>query len=211
MLFRSQIILEITKCTLLIILSTFLFAQSSLFAIKLGNFTANILSQKNITISNNILDMYVKHSEGYIDSDNYEKENIKSILSNNTFTKLKKYNDKYITSSNWTLPDEKEYKYSINWIMATIVGAFFLYSLFFSGMMLAKRQIEFLFLFVISPIVFACSVGNKQRRSTLYELLTSLILQGAVIMLIIALTSLVIEQINLTTFFLDFLLITLLV
>lgn len=111
------------------------------------------------------------------------------------------YNDKYVTSSRWILPDEKDYKYSINWIMAIIVGGFFLYSLFFCGMMLARRQIEFLFLFVISPIVFATSIGNKERRNAVVQQLVSLMLQGAVIMLIISLTAIVMGQINETTFF----------
>jgi hypothetical protein len=111
------------------------------------------------------------------------------------------YNDKYVTSARWILPDKKDYKYSINWILAIIVGGFFLYSLFFSGMMLARRQIEFLFLFVISPVIFATSVGNKERRSAVIQQLVSLMLQGAVIMLIISLTAIVMGQINETTFF----------
>lgn len=68
-------------------------------------------------------------------------------------------------------------------------------------MMLARRQIEFLFLFVISPIVFATSIGNKQRRSAVIEQLVSLILQGAVVMMIIGITVIVMQSINSTTFF----------
>ena len=59
-------------------------------------------------------------------------------------------------------------------VIAIIIGGFFLYALFFSGMMLARRQLEFLFLFVISPVVFATSIGNKQRRSAVIEQLVSL-------------------------------------
>ena len=124
-------------------------------------------------------------------------------IQNDTFTKKKMYKDKFVTDDKFILPDEEDYKYSINWIMAIIVGGFFLYSLFFSGMMLARRQIEFLFLFTISPIIFATSVGNKERRSALFQQLVSLILQGAVIMLIITLTALIMQQINSTTFFSD--------
>ena len=51
--------------------------------------------------------------------------------------------------------------------MTIIVGGFFLYALFFSGMMLARRQIEFLFLFLISPIVFATSFGLGVGASAL--------------------------------------------
>ena len=87
--------------------------------------------------------------------------------------------------------------------MAIIVGGFFLYDLFFSGMMLARRQIEFLFLFVISPVIFATSIGNKQRRGAVFEQLVSLILQGAVVMLIISLTAILMQAIQSTTFFED--------
>lgn len=67
--------------------------------------------------------------------------------------------------------------------------------------MLARRQLEFLFLFVISPVVFATSIGNKQRRSAVIEQLVSLMLQGAVVMLIISLTGIVMQEISATTFF----------
>lgn len=68
-------------------------------------------------------------------------------------------------------------------------------------MMLARRQIEFLFLFLISPIVFATSIGNKQRRSAVIEQLVSLIFQALVVMIIISITVLVMMAINNTTFF----------
>ena len=70
-------------------------------------------------------------------------------------------------------------------------------------MMLARRQLEFLFLFVISPVVFATSIGNKQRRSAVIEQLVSLMLQGAVVMLIISLTGIIAKEIGATTFFSD--------
>ena len=85
--------------------------------------------------------------------------------------------------------------------MAIISGGFFLYSLFFVGIMLGRRQIEFLFLFSISPIVFATSVCNKQRRGSVIEQLVSLTLQSAVVMLIVNLTVMVMQEINVTTFF----------
>src|SRR5574344_2859339 len=150
-----------------------------------------------------MLTMYVTHSDGYKDSDEFKNENISNNIKNDNFNNKKMYNDKYTTSAKWILPDEKDYKYNIHWLMAIIVGGFFLYALFFSGMMLAKRQIEFLFLFVISPIIFATSIGNKQRRSAVIEQLVSLMLQGAVIMLIISLTAIVMQAVNGTTFFSD--------
>lgn len=198
---NEQIVKEIFKCGFLIIMSIFLFVQCSDFSIKLSNYTSSIFSSNNMSLGNNMLSQYVTYTDSYIVSDDYKKEDINKFIKNNTFTTKKMYNDKFVTNSKWILPDEKDYKYSINWIMGIIVGGFFLYALFFSGMMLARRQIEFLFLFVISPIIFATSIGQKQRRQAVYEQLVSLILQGAVVMLIIGLTALLMKAIQGTTFF----------
>ena len=195
------IVKEIIKCGILIIMSTFLFVQASTFSIKLAGFTSNIFASGGTTLSASMETMFIDYSDGYKDSDEFKGEDIAKNIKNGNFDGKKMYNDKYVTSSRWILPDEKDYKYSINWIMAIIVGGFFLYSLFFCGMMLARRQIEFLFLFVISPIIFATSIGNKERRSAVVQQLVSLMLQGAVIMLIISLTAIVMGQINETTFF----------
>ena len=197
----QQIVMETFKCGLLVIMSVFLFTQANSFSAKLSGYTSSIFSNNNITISDTMLGMYVNHSDGYKESDEFKNENIEANLKNDNFTKKRMYNDKYVTSSRWILPDKKEYKYDINWIMAVIVGGFFLYALFFSGMMLVRRQIEFLFLFLISPIIFATSIGNKQRRSAVIEQLVSLMLQGAVVMLIISITIIVMQSINATTFF----------
>ena len=197
----QQIVMETFKCGLLVIMSVFLFTQANSFSAKLSGYTSSIFSNNNITISDTMLGMYVNHSDGYKESDEFKNENIEANLKNDNFTKKRMYNDKYVTSSRWILPDKKEYKYDINWIMTVIVGGFFLYALFFSGMMLARRQIEFLFLFLISPIIFATSIGNKQRRSAVIEQLVSLMLQGAVVMLIISITIIVMQSINATTFF----------
>ena len=197
------IVKEIIKCGMLILLSTFIFIQASTFSIKLAGFTANIFSKDNVTISNSMLTMFIDYTDGYKESDEFQGENIAKNVSNGNFDGKEMYNDKYVTSSRWILPDKKDYKFSINWILSIIVGGFFLYSLFFSGMMLARRQIEFLFLFVISPIIFATAIGNKERRSAVIQQLVSLMLQGAVIMLIISLTAIVMGQINETTFFSD--------
>lgn len=195
------IVKEIVKCGMLIIFSTFLFVQASIFSVKLAGFTSNIFDNKKISLSDSMLSMYIDYSDGYKDTDDFKAGNIEKDIKNGNFNGKKMYNDKYVTSSKWILPDEKDYKYHINWIMATVVGGFFLYSLFFCGMMLARKQIEFLFLFIISPIVFATSVGNKDRRSAVTQSLVSLILQGAVIMLIISLTAIIMREINDTVFF----------
>lgn len=199
----SKLVTEIVKSTLFVLLSVFLFAQVSTLSIKLSGFTASIFSNNNVTISDNMLTMFVDYSKQYKLSDEFKKEDYKSKIKNDDFTNAKMYNDKFTTNDKWILKDEKDYKYSINWILSIIVGGFFLYALFFSGMMLARRQLEFLFLFVISPIVFATSIGNKQRRSAVIEQLVSLMLQGAVVMLIISLTALVTKEIGATTFFSD--------
>lgn len=197
----ENIVKEIAKCGVLILMSTFLFVQASTFSIKLAGFTSNIFSTSKLSISDSMLTMFIDYSDGYKDSDEFKGEDIAKNVKNGNFNGKKMYNDKYVTSSHWILPDEKDYKYKINWIMSVIVGGFFLYALFFCGMMLARRQIEFLFLFAISPIVFATSIGNKERRGAVVQSLVSLMLQGAVIMLIISLTAIVMKQINDTTFF----------
>lgn len=199
----EQIIREIFKCGLLILMSTFIFAQSNNLSINLSGFASSAFTSSNITIGDNMVSQYVVHSDSYKTSDDYQKEDISKYIQNDDFKNKEMYNDKFVTGKKWVVMDKKEYKYSVNWIMAIIVGGFFLYALVFSGMMLARRQIEFLFLFCISPIVFATSVGNKQRRSAVYELLVSLILQAAVVMLIIGLTALLMKSIQGTIFFAD--------
>ncbi len=197
----NQIVMEIVKCSVLVLMSVFLFSQANSFSMKLSGYTSSVFTNNGITLSDSMLGMYITHSDGYKNSDEFKNENIIDNLKNDNFTKKRMFNDKYVTSKKWILPDEKDYKYSINWLMAIIVGGFFLYALFFSGMMVARRQIEFLFLFIISPIVFATSIGNKQRRSAVIEQLVSLILQGAVVMMIIGITVIVMQSINSTTFF----------
>ena len=197
----QEIVKEIIKCGFLVILSTFLFSQSSTLSIKMSGYTATAFTSNNVSIGDNMLTQYVTFTDQYKVSDEYKKEDYATAISNDTFTNKKMYNDKFTTNDRWILPDEEDYKYSINWIMAIIVGGFFLYALFFSGMMLARRQIEFLFMFVASPIIFATSIGNKQRRSAVIETLVSLILQAAVIMLIIGLTAIIMKSIQSTVFF----------
>lgn len=197
----EQIIREIIKCGFLVLLSTFLLVQSSTLSIKLSGYTATSFTSNNMSLADNMLTQYITYTDSYKVSDEFKKEDISTYLKNDTFTNKKMYNDKFTTNDRWILPDEEEYKYSINWIMAIIIGGFFLYALFFSGMMLARRQIEFLFLFVASPIIIATSIGVKERRSALYQQLVSLILQGAVVMLIIGLSAILMKNIQETTFF----------
>lgn len=197
----QQLVTEIFKASLFVILSVFLFAEVSTFSIKLSNYTANMFSSNDITLSDSMLTMYVDYTEQYKISDEFLAEDYGAYIKNDTFTNGQLYNDKFVTNDRWIRSDEQDYKYKVNWILSIIVGGFFLYALFFSGMMLARRQLEFLFLFIISPVVFATSIGNKQRRSAVIEQLVSLMLQGAVVMLIINLTAIVAQAVDSTTFF----------
>lgn len=199
----GKIVMEIVKCSVLVLMSVFLFSQANDFSIKLSGWTGNLFQNNDTSMSTEMLNMYVVHADGYKESEEFKNENIYEELKTKRFTDKEMYNDKYVTSSRWIMPDKTDYKYDINWIMAIIVGGFFLYSLFFSGMMVARRQIEFLFLFIISPVIFATSIGNKQRRSAVIEQLVSLILQGAVVMLIITLAVIIIQAINSSVFFAD--------
>ena len=199
----KNIIMEIVKCGTLIMMSTFLFVQVSNFSITLSNYTGNIFeSSTNTKMSDTMQTMFISYRDGYKNSDKFkEDKSIEQLVKSGSFNDDELYISKYVTKSRIILSDEKDYKYDINWIMAILCGGFFLYSLFFAGIMLGRRQIEFLFLFSIAPIVFATSVGNKQRRGAVIEQLVSLALQSAVVMLIVSLTVMVMQEIGTTTFF----------
>ena len=199
----KTIMVEIAKCGALIMLSTFLFVQVSNFSIKLANYTGSIFeTSTNSTMSKTMLGMFISYKDNYKNSDKFkESKTIKQLIDDDSFDKDELYIDKYVTKSRIILSDKKDYKYEINWLMAVICGGFFLYSLFFAGIMLGRRQIEFLFLFCISPIVFATSVCNKQRRGAVIEQLVSLALQSAVVMVIVSLSVMVMQEVNVTTFF----------
>src|SRR5574344_262217 len=199
----KNIIMEIVKCGTLIMMSTFLFVQVSNFSITLSNYTGNIFeSSTNTKMSDTMLTMFISYRDGYKNSDKFkEDKSIEQLVKNGSFNDDELYISKYVTKSRIILSDEKDYKYDINWIMAILCGGFFLYSLFFAGIMLGRRQIEFLFLFAIAPVVFATSVCNKQRRGAVVEQLVSLALQSAVVMLIVSLSVMVMQEVNTTTFF----------
>ncbi len=199
----KMIVVDSIKCGLLIMLSTFMFIQVSNFSITLSNYTGNIFeSNTNSMISNNMLEMFITYKDDYKNSDKFsETKSISDLVNSGEFSKNELYLEKYVTKSRIIFADDKDYKYNINWIMAILCGGFFLYSLFFAGIMLGRRQIEFLFLFAIAPIIFATSVCNKQRRGAVIEQLVSLVLQSAVVMLIVSLVSMIMQQINITTFF----------
>ncbi len=199
----KMIIMEVVKCGTLIMMSTFLFVQVSNFSITLSNYTGNVFeTSTNTKMSDSMLTMFISYTDHYKNSEKFsETKSIGELVKSGSFNDDELYLAKYVTKSKVILSDEKDYKYDVNWIMAIISGGFFLYSLFFAGIMLGRRQIEFLFLFSIAPIVFATSVCNKQRRGAVIEQLVSLALQSAVVMLIVSLTVMVMQEINTTTIF----------
>lgn len=198
-----SIITEIGKCGMLIMMSTFLFVQVSNLSITLSNYTGDIFeSSTNTSMSDTMLTMFITYNDGYKNSDKFdESKSIAEVVKDGTFNSEELYISKYVTKSKLIFADDKDYKYDINWILAIICGGFFLYSLTFAGIMLGRRQIEFLFLFCIAPIVYATSICNKQRRGAVIEQLVSLTLQSAVVMLIVNLSVMVMQQVNATTFF----------
>ena len=185
----KMIMTEIAKCGVLIMMSTFLFVQVSNFSMTLSNYTGSIFeSSNNSTMSDSMLTMFISYRDGYKNSEEFnENKSISELVKSGSFDSDELYLSKYVTKSRIILSDKKDYKFEIDWLMAVICGGFFLYSLFFAGIMLGRRQIEFLFLFSISPIVFATSVCNKQRRGAVIEQLVSLAPQSAVVMLIVSL------------------------
>ena len=199
----NQIVTEVIKCGILILISTFLFVQISTFSIQLSGYAGSILNtnNNNTTLGTELLINYIDYADDYKNSDKFENDDYKSQVKDGSFSSSQHYNDKYTIKERLIRSDERDYKYKIQWIMAILCGGFFLYALVFSSIMLARRQIEFLFLFVISPIVYATSICNKQRRGALVEQLVSLTLQSAVVILIINITALITIQINATTFF----------
>lgn len=197
----NQIVTETVKCGILVLISTFLFVQISTFAIQLSGYVSGIITTNtNETLGSALLMNYIEFNSDYKTSEEFENENYKEDITNGSFGKYEKYNDKYVVEDK-LFADKKQYKYDIEWILSILCGGFFLYSLVFSAILLAKRQIEFLFIFLLSPIIFATSVCNKQRRGALIEQLVSLTLQASVVILIINITVIIAGAINGTTFF----------
>lgn len=87
-----------------------------------------------------------------------------------------------------------------NKALLLLVGFFLVYAMFFSGIMLARRQLEMLLMFFFSPIIFACSICNKQRRQSLYEQLSSLVIQAGAVMLVLGIGARLISQISILNF-----------
>lgn len=198
----NTILAEVFKCGALLFLSTFLFVQVSTFSIRLTGYVSTVFTGKDTTeLGTALLINYIDYSNGYKKSDEFEKEDYEKLIKNGKFESEQHFNDKYVVKEHIIRSDERDYKYDIQWVVAIICGGFFLYALVFSALMVARRQIEFLFLFIISPVIYATSVCNKQRRGALIEQLVSLTLQATAIILIINIVALLAVEINKTSFF----------
>lgn len=92
--------------------------------------------------------------------------------------------------------DGEDYVFSYNFLFGIIIGAVFLFAIGFAVLMLGKRQLEIAFLMVISPLVFATSIGRKEQRQALYQQFASLVLQAGALMLLIGLTSIMFPAIQ---------------
>mgnify|MGYP001112320178 CR=1 FL=1 len=92
--------------------------------------------------------------------------------------------------------DGEDYFFNFNWVFGIVIGAVFLFAIAFSVIMLGRRQLEIAFLMLISPLIFATSIGRKEQRSALYQQLTSLVLQAGAVLLLIGLTSLMFNAIQ---------------
>ena len=99
----QQLVTEIIKASLFVILSVFLFAEVSIFSIKLSSFTANIFNSNDMTISKSMLTMYVDYTDQYKVSDEFLAEDYSSDIKDDSFTNAKKYNDKFVTNERWIL------------------------------------------------------------------------------------------------------------
>ena len=90
----ENIIKEIVKCGLLILMSTFLFVQTSNFSIKLSGYTSTIFSDKSTKLSDEMLTMFIDYNEDYKESSSFKEEDIGKYIRNKSFEKKSMYNDK---------------------------------------------------------------------------------------------------------------------
>ena len=123
----KNIFSEILKCGLLILMSTFIFIQVSNFSITLSNYTGNIFeSSTNTTMSNSMLTMFISYNNDYKNSNKFnESKSISKLVNDGTFNNDELYLAKYVTKARILFSNEQDYKYDINWILATMCGGFF--------------------------------------------------------------------------------------
>ncbi len=216
----AELIKEIIKCGFLIFSVVLIFNTTINIGINLSSAIYNNFNTKDSSIGDKMESTYLTINEQcYIKSGN-EKEDKKNV------NELKDYLSSYanlkdvettkdfeskirngvITSDDIVdsgafsyrcdTNDKEEYIFEYNFLFGIIIGIIFLVAIGFAILSLGKRQLELAFLMVISPIVFASSVGRKEQRSALYQQLASLVLQAGAIMLLIGLTSITFNAIQ---------------
>ena len=72
----EQIVKEIIKCGILVLMSTFLFVQCSNLSIRLSGYTATVFTSNNMSIGDNMLTQYITYTDSYKVSDEFKNENI---------------------------------------------------------------------------------------------------------------------------------------
>ena len=86
----NQIIMEIVKCIVFILMSVFLFSQANSFSMKLSGYTSSMFTSNGTAVSDSILGMYITHSDGYKSSEEFKNENIIENLENDNFNMKRK-------------------------------------------------------------------------------------------------------------------------
>ena len=216
----AELVKEIIKCGILIFSVVLIFNTTINIGINLSSAIYNNFNTKDSSIGDKMESAYLTINEQcYVKSGN-EKEDKKNVnelkdyLS--SYTNLKdiettKDFESKIRNGTITTEDvidsgafsyrcdtgeKEEYLFEYNFLFGIIIGIIFLISIGFAILSLGKRQLELAFLMVISPVVFASSVGRKEQRSALYQQLASLVLQAGAIMLLIGLTSITFNAIQ---------------
>ena len=210
-----EIIKEIVKCVVLIFCTYLIFNTTINIGIDLSSAVYNSFSDGNSTIGDKMKTSYLNINESCyktpggeeIDSKNVndlkeslnEYSNVGGVNTMSDFEELIRNNSltaTEITDSGafsyrctiykagiWN--DSEDYAFNYNFLFGIIIGGIFLFSIGFAVIMLGKRQLELAFLMVISPLIFATSIGRKEQRSALYQQLASLVLQSGGLILLV--------------------------
>lgn len=221
-----ELVKEIIKCGVLIFSVVLIFNTTIDIGSKLSSAIYNNFTTADSSLGDKMQSAYMTVNEKCYkqkDGENTDKNNVDSLKDYlNTYTDLSsiktmkdfesQIRSNHITTSNIIDSgafnsrceifktnkgkDGEDYNFNYNFLFGIVIGTVFLISIGFAVLMLGKRQIELAFLMVISPLVFATSIGRKEQRSALYQQLTSLVLQAGAIMLLIGITSILFNTIQ---------------
>ena len=221
-----ETIKEIVKCGFLIFCVYFLFNTSINLGINLSSAIHNAFNTSTSTVGEKMQSAYLQMNDkcyrrqGEEDDD---KKNVKDLkeqlegITNTTGINTMEDFETVIRNGNLNVSQivdagafnyrckmedqgfwvgDEDYAFNYNFLFGIVIGIIFLYCIAFAVIMLGKRQIEIIFLMLISPVIIGTSVGRKEQRSALYQQLTSLILQAGAMMLMIGLTTLIFDVIQ---------------